>query len=265
MSLMHFLAQLGSMKVGPMTLHMPDEMETSDLQDFTNSFRVRWEHDIEGFNREFVFTPHDIAAMKIAQLANAYMDHRYSLPEDRVFTSFQSSTFEQKDFYLPTLKVFNFKDGQFYSPSRFAHWKNKELKAEHLEIGRISYDSKTYEIDRPERLVHHVSATCDCGIYGSVNVEELELYLHTTPQSSTIMLDPRYDPKDRKLCIIEPSNKSEVFIARKGWKASKAFISEIVGETMSVDDASELLSMVWNRPVNVDKIFHPDIHKQEYP
>lgn len=248
-----------------MTIHMPDEMEGVDLRDFTDAFRMVWEKDVAGFNRKFVNVPSQTAADKILEAAEAYMDQRYPLPQDRVFTSFNSFEFTQKDFYLPALKVFNYENGEFYSPSRFAHWKNKELKAEHIEIGRINYDDKKYEMAKSQRLVHHVSATCDCGIYGSVNMEELELYFHADPFSSPIMLDPRYDPNARKLCIVEPSNNADVFIARKGWKASKVFISEIVGETISAENASDMLSMVWQRSLAVSKIIQPEKHSQEYP
>lgn len=252
MALMHFYAQMGQIRVGPYLLAMPDEMDEADREHFTEMFR-RMEADPGSFERFVAGLDDRATAEKIQNMAERYMDEVYPMPLDRVVTSFHASTFQHKDYYLPALKVLNLRDGVFYSPARTAAWKNNELIANHLEVEENDPTTRKYVVNVPKRRPHKPSLECDCGIYGSVNTEEIGIYLNYDGDHSMVMMDPNFSMSERRLVLIEPSNKADVFIARKGWKASKAFISEIVGETISFPDASELLSMVWQRPVDVAK------------
>jgi len=105
---------------------------------------------------------------------------------------------------------------------------------------------------------------CTCGIYGSVNLEEINKYLYPIDDISTILRLNRYSypiddisttSKIRNLYLIEPSVGADVIMCPKGWKTSSAFISEIIGETISIDEASSLLSIAWNRKIDVRRVF----------
>lgn len=252
MALMHFVAQMGMVRLGPFLISMPDEMEEIDRIAFTEHFRD-FEHAPEAFKNEFVGLSNSDIIAKVEIMAEAFMNYRYPKPRDQVFTSFHAATFTHKDFYLPALKVLNFKDGEFYSPARTAKWKNLELKAEHLVVD-MDLGKGKYFVTKAQ-MKHKVDMVCDCGIYGSVNVEELGTYYHYTRDTGMIQMDPNFTKADRRLVIVEPSNDAGVFLARKGWKATRAFISEIVGDTMSIQDASEMLSMVWQRRIDVNQVF----------
>lgn len=259
MAFMHFYAQLNEIKLGPWVMAIPDDMDEDDRLDFTAEFRKLEFEPAKFMNlfRGMDFIMDEAGAIhRIQELIEEFLNKRYPEPQYKPVASFHSDTFETKDYYLPALKVFNTRDGEFYSPARTVHWKNLELRAEHIEIGEMSrlsnrYDTYKYKGDKR----HKVNEVCDCGIYGSVNTEELNIYLHAQGDQAPIMLDHTFDPMQRALCIIEPANRASVFVARKGWKTSKAFISEVVNETISIAQASTLLSMVWNRKVDVAKVY----------
>lgn len=249
MTLMHFYAQMGQVKVGPYLVAMPDEMDHFDREEFTRLFmELEKDHQFETIFGG-VLSDYD-KTTKVREMAEHFMIDRCPEPTDSIVSSFKRSTFEHKDYYLPALKVLNYRNGQFWSPAKTVLWKNNQLKADHLEVD----DLDRYTVTKTKKK-HAVGLQCDCGIYGSVNIEELELYFHHTSQDVVLMMDPNFEVSERRLVIVEPSNNADVFIARKGWKASKVFISEVVGDTISTADASELLSMVWRRRIDVAQIF----------
>ena len=169
------------------------------------------------------------------------------------------NTAHGKEYFLPALKVLDYNDGQYASPSHKEVWKDLELVAEceRDDVSRFGYFGS---------YIHSVPhEDCDCGIYGSVNLEEIEYYLKM--ESPTLILvmhthlteepsNPPNIPPIKKLCIIEPSPDADVILCRKGWKASKAFISEVINETISVYEASELLSIAWKRKIDVGRVFN---------
>lgn len=205
---------------------------------------------------------------EIREMTEALMQAKYP-----PFTPEIVSTLS-KDYYLPALKVLEMdKNGKFFSPSQTGEWIHNELVAECQASGgyghwtiRISYPFGTEEVT-PVGKHKAPHEDCDCGIYGSVHMEEVRGYLEKDTQinASTMAFSSwRSSPpqileeKKRVLCIIEPSEGAEVIVCRKGWKASKAFISEIVGETISIAEASQLLSMAWQRNIDVRRVFHED-------
>lgn len=253
MALMHFYAQMGMIRLGPYLLSMPDEMDEADRIAFTDAFHG-YERDPYTFEKTFANRSEKEIIEHIMQMAETFLNDRYPMPTEEVYHSFRASDFFQKDYYLPALKVLNYRDGEYFSPARPAKWTNMQLKGVHLDVEEndptdpLKYVAKTNKD-------HIVGPTCDCGIYGSVNVEELSIYLNSDGVRSLVQMDPHFGVLNRKLCIIEPSNKADVYLARKGWKTTHAFISEVIGDTISVNDASELLSMVWKRKVDVMKVY----------
>lgn len=197
-----------------------------------------------------------------------YFDERYPLPEPEVFASVRMPTnynvfsptapdkympVEQKDYYLPGLKVLNLdSDGNYWSPMYPVQWFDNEMVAQHID--------HRYPNSPVNSLWHDIQAdamqSCDCGIYASVNMSELSNYLNSSQLSAAVIgMDRRFGVEARRLCIIEPASNATVWLARKGWKATKAFISEIVGETISPTDAAELMSMVWKRPLDLRTLY----------
>jgi len=97
---------------------------------------------------------------------------------------------------------------------------------------------------------------CDCGIYGSVNLEEVSKYMVAKePNNMLITLYDRNPIGERVLCVIEPSEDADVILARKGWRAGAAFVSEIIGETITIDEASTLLSIAWHREIDLRRLY----------
>ena len=204
-------------------------------------------------------------AEKISKSLNEMMDSLYPPFEPEILTNISG-----KEYYLPALKVLE-KDylGQYYSPSKRNRWNNMELTAKcaHRDINFYYYISESNQEphDAPDE-------NCDCGIYGSVNLEEVESYLvpgerifglpspqifqQTYRQPFTQVIDTEYKSPKRVLCIIEPSPDAKVILCRKGWKASKVFISEIIPDTMSIDEASAILSMGWHRELDIRRIYN---------
>lgn len=184
-----------------------------------------------------------------------------------------------KDYFLPALKVLVYQDDKYFSPQQQAWWKDMELEAgcapspwnfgapitKALPNGQIEV---TFDTPTPHAAPKE---DCDCGIYGSVNLEEVHTYLmegvpvqmqrqvnqlqgHWIASYGTLDGEPVEPVIRRKLCIIEPSPGAKVILCRKGWKASGAFISEIVGETISPEEASNLLSIAWNRKIDIRRL-----------
>lgn len=168
-----------------------------------------------------------------------------------------------KDYFLPALKVLVYMDGKYFSPQQQAEWKDMELEAECIQspwhFGRpkmVGNDIVGFETPVPHSAPKE---DCDCGIYGSVNLEEASSYLVDSMSTLRGRRIADYDSVSepivcKKLCIIEPSPGAKVIVCRKGWKASGAFISEIVNETISCAEASNLLSIAWNREIDITKI-----------
>jgi hypothetical protein len=179
-----------------------------------------------------------------------------------------------KDYYLPALKVLKRSGGRYFSPQKESEWKDMELVARCEDnipwlSSRVRYvKDANGDIEMILEGGEFVASprhespdeSCDCGIYGSVNMDELIGYFQPSGADTYArMVMGRYDDEPRDtgvaLCIIEPSPDAKVILCRKGWKASKAFISEIVDETMSIDDASTLLSIAWHRPMNIRRLY----------
>jgi hypothetical protein len=181
-----------------------------------------------------------------------------------------------KDYYLPALKVLKRSGGRYFSPQKESEWKDMELVARCEQDsgpwlgGRMKYvqlpngdiDIVAVGTEEYPSLPRHEApdSECDCGIYGSVNMDELFGYFQPSgAEFYARMVLGRYDahPRDTgvALCIIEPSPDAKVILCRKGWKASKAFISEIVDKTISIDDASNLISIAWHRPMNIRMLY----------
>ena len=164
-----------------------------------------------------------------------------------------------KDYYLPALKVLVRNSAGFFSPSKVAEWVDGELVAECYNVHFRTYYSldnlwgNAVEIERtaqPYVFLDH--ADCECGIYGSVNLEEIRSYRDVKSTTNAFTSPPK---GKLTLCIIEPSEGADVLVCRKGWRASKAFISEIVGETINVSEASQLLSLAWGRELDVRRVY----------
>lgn len=201
----------------------------------------------------------------IKEMAEALMASKYPPFSPEIVHTFN------KDYYLPALKVLERDSkGSFFSPSRTAEWVDNELVAEcKSERGGITFQLtvKGYELVDPKPMHKAPDESCDCGIYGSVHMEEVRGYLEKEDvQTKQVMYYGSWqggppqilEEKKNVLCIIEPSEDAEVILCRKGWKASKAFISEVVGETISIAEASQLLSMAWQRNIDVRRVFNED-------
>lgn len=202
--------------------------------------------------------PEDVENADIDFVVRALQEHMkeaYPEFEPEIIHSLNNGV--MKEYYLPALKVLHRLDGEYYSPSKVSHWRDMELEAVCMAD---DYRLLAYA------LTDFVAATephtapgdkCECGIYGTVNLDEALGYMGesnmVTLQRS--LLVPHWDMGHQVLAIVEPSEGAKVMLARKGWKASKAFISEIVGETISPDDASNLLSLAWHRPIDVRRIY----------
>lgn len=187
------------------------------------------------------------------EMITKYFDSQYPVPLARPFTSFNGFTMEQKDYFLPGLKVLNLdSDGVFWSPVYAVPWTDNELSADHHpHPAQPQLLGSQYHPD-----IRSTMGVCNCGIYASVNLTELRSYfMMEDAYARNHGMDTRFTRRDRKLCIIEPSSEAIVWQARKGWKSDKAFISEVVGETISIPDAAELLSMVWQRRLDLSTLF----------
>lgn len=198
--------------------------------------------------------------MTIGLFVNHIKEHfekMYPAPKVEPFSSFNGFTMEQKDYFLPALKVLN-RDGHgvFWSPVYVVEWKNDELSAEHIRSDYVfSFASTPRHVQTGK--MEEIMETCDCGIYASVNLTELQQYVGMSDnKANSFGMDNRFDKKARKLCIIEPLSDATVWLASKGWKTDHAFVSEIVGETISPQDAATLLSMVWQRPLDVVSLYN---------
>lgn len=196
-----------------------------------------------------------VVMAELHKMIEEFMDKKYPTPLKRVVPSFNAMTMETKEYFLPALKVLNEDDlGQLWSPAFPSVWEKNELVATHMSYGNRIV--AMYDTLHPNTDLLTAMKTCHCGIYASVNMEELGHYIRLDG-SNNIMgwsLDDRFDSSHRRLCIVEPFSDAYLFMARKGWKASHVYVSEIVGETISADDASTLLSMVWHRPIDISKL-----------
>lgn len=199
---------------------------------------------------------------EIEALAEALMEEKYPPFAPEIVHTLG------KDYYLPALKVLEMnKDSKFFSPSETAEWVDNELVAECRDRSGwpIQVVLRYMRTDAPPVDRHKApDESCECGIYGSVNMEEVRAYLEKDDPRHTYSINLYAGPqqileeKKKVLCIIEPAEGAEVIVCRKGWRASKAFISEIVGETISTAEASQLLSVAWQRNVDVRRVFHED-------
>jgi hypothetical protein len=113
---------------------------------------------------------------------------------------------------------------------------DREFRKAFAEAMGYSFDGKEEEEEVPEPPPYSFPHEgCDCGIYGSVNLDEVSYHMVARePNNMLVTLYDRNPIGERVLCIIEPSEYAEVILARKGWRAGAAFVSEIVGETLTV-------------------------------
>lgn len=177
-----------------------------------------------------------------------------------------------KEYFLPALKVLKLVNGKYFSPGYEVEWEDMELKAEcrnlerhHVSNFRMATDDEGNQYITPVQYEYLISSCfhdapqdgCDCGIYGSVNLEEVEEYLKLSAGMSPYpsqYVSPEPDSVS-VLCIIEPSPGAKVIMCRKGWKASHAFVSEFVGKTISERDTSRLLSIAWHREIDIRRLY----------
>lgn len=210
-------------------------------------------------------------AEKIKKLIDDYFDYAYPTFEPEVITS----PTKDKEYFLPALKILKRTDGRYFSPQYEVEWKDMELQAECRVVtltapNVIKYIKDSYgNIDMiaddvvPTFEHRHPAPdkNCDCGIYGSVNLDEILNYVNPKTLDYYAQMTGRwgYDEEEYQVktvvCVIEPSPDADVIVCRKGWRASHAFISEIVGETISVNDASSLLSIAWHRNIDIRRIY----------
>jgi hypothetical protein len=92
-------------------------------------------------------------------------------------------------------------------------------------------------------------AFCRCGIHGTTNQQDVNEFMirHGSYQE-------RMAPGLPVLVVVEPSPDENVIIGTHGWRAKKAFISEIItgpDKTMEWQDAVNLLSLVWDNSILV--------------
>lgn len=206
---------------------------------------------------------------RIKGVVDNYFDYAYPKFTPEIITALD------KEYFLPALKVLNrTKDGRFYSPSHEVEWKNMELVAECRALSfnppQIKYrKSLNGGMDAfisagdfiPAHNKHHApDFNCDCGIYGSVNLEEISSYIKPKDIDYAKLLaswsnEHLEEESMRSLCIIEPFPDAKVILCRKGWRAEKVFISEIVEETISISDASNLLSIAWHREIDIRRVY----------
>lgn len=185
-----------------------------------------------------------------------YFDEHYPEPQKEIYHSFDGQTMEQKDYYLPALKVLILNGkGEYVSPIYQATWEDCELMATHQSSDSFPFPSAGIM----HSVIESDMGRCNCGIYASVNLSEIKTYYQAEQHTAafTFGMNPYYGQEDRRVCIIEPMSDAVVWTARKGWKSNHVFISEVIGETISFEDASTLLSMVWQRPLDVSTLYRP--------
>lgn len=186
---------------------------------------------------------------------------------DRMYPPFEPEVIHtlQKDYFLPALKVLSIRNGEYLSTQREVRWVNMELRARCLQ--EPYYPPAL--VNPPPSLPPHKAPypDCDCGVYGSVNLEEIIGFIADQTNKAIqrthymeeigngIMASAyTYHAETRShfaLCIVEPSPDADYILCRKGWKASHAFISEIIGKTMDFHQAEELLSHAWRRKISL--------------
>ena len=186
----------------------------------------------------------------ISRLIDLYFENTYPEFEPEIVHA------QYKDYFLPALKILDWDGQDFYSPQRKTRWGGNELDAKCVRYNE-GWNGMGYQIIAHKKYNHSIK-DCDCGIYGSVNLEEIQDYCITTVSGAFIPMDNDPIPEriiEKKLVLIEPSPNADIILCRKGWKASHAFISEIVGETISIEDTSRLLSIAWHREIDVQELF----------
>lgn len=226
----------------------------------SNAFHVtqedveRWKKEFEELNKKY---SGGIYGNPIPYSWNeVFPEPKFPEPNYDIIPSYNPMTGEQKEYWLPALKVLNWNEiiGWFVSPSRPAIWANDELEYEFVEANYgHGLDYRAYEFERYQDGIHPFQYK-ESGIYGGMVLEEIGWFLGIdTPNG--YFIDPSYDLSCRRLCIIEPFPDADVVICEQGWRAKKAFISEIVGETIDVDTVSNLLSIAWNRKIDVRGLY----------
>ncbi len=238
----------------------PDDAETEDLnylqKTVTEIYPALASWLFDGDRAPVLADPHRIDERFLSMLKehiDDYMDKKYPPIEPEIV-----HTLSGKEYFLPALKVLERDaDGTYYSPQKHSPWLNDELVAECLtENHRLSRFGYVYVIDnmRIDRIEPQKYTfphePCTCGIYGSANLHEIKEWMSS---DINVYVATRRLAK-HVLCIIEPSAGAEVILCRKGWKAGAAFISEIIGETMDVEEASMLMSIAWKRTIDIGSI-----------
>lgn len=223
----------------------------------------------------------------IRLLIENYFKSTYPLFEPEVVTRLDG-----KEYFLPALKVLVRVGNDYMSPGYESKWKDGELMAickkdtiaarANLIVrsnGEIGVDPNFEESAIYGSSHDAPDDNCECGIYGSVNIEEVIAYLEQNFKASLYQqalmgtlgsmyanLNPYTIPDapiKNVLCLIEPSPDAKVIMCRKGWKASHAFISEIVGETISWDDAYQVLSLSWKRSIDLAQLYRVYENRRE--
>jgi len=221
------------MKQNPQTVFMQRTTFASNHTFPAHAPYMTWADDME---------QRDIAA--IEKLIELYFETTYPDFEPEIVHGMD------KDYYLPALKVLDWDGESFCSPQRKAKWNKLELVAKCER--QFIRSSRLYSVYTPSEDAHDWES-CQCGIYGSVNLEEIQDFLSG---SYVLSMDDEYSPyvPMKKLVLIEPSPNADVIIARKGWRAQSAFISEIIDETITLEEASYLLSSAWHRTIDIREL-----------
>ncbi len=210
--------------------------------------------DYHNIHNLIIGTEKDVYTIALfIKMVEEYLDNHYPEPQTEPFYSFNGFTMEEKHYFLPGLKVLHQdSDGEFWSPIYPVKWEDGTMTARHYAH---SGNAAEIRVLKEHGDISQDMKGCYCGVYASCNMEELHEYMHITgEQQQAFGMDSRFGPEYRKLCIIEPLSDATVWMARKGWKSNDAFISEVIGETMEPAVASNLLSMVWKRPIDVNSI-----------
>jgi len=225
------------MKQNPQTVFMQRTTFASNHTFPAHAPYMTWADDME---------QRDIAA--IEKLIELYFETTYPDFEPEIIHGMD------KDYYLPALKVLDWDGESFCSPQRKAKWDKLELVAECER--QFIHSSRLYSVYTPSEDAHDWES-CQCGIYGSINLEEIADFLRSDEYAFCFVNDDKSEDWHnitKKLVLIEPSPNADVILARKGWRAQSAFISEIVGETISLEEVSRLLSITWHRTIDIREL-----------
>jgi hypothetical protein len=173
-----------------------------------------------------------VSGWSITYMTRPLPEMTYAPPSEQIISAWH------KDYYLPALKVLSvLEDGIMRSPLQTGKWTDNELESRCPKTEALLFPEKTYP---------HTFDECSCGVYATARDTQILPLLY--PDDFSIWFFA-YAQAPRVVVIVEPSPDAEVDLHTEGWRATKAFISEILtgpDATMSPKDAHLLLSQVWD-------------------